>query len=193
MYFRSRHFIFVNGTGTNFCDVWFLLKINWRPLPLQWRHNGHDGISNHQPHDCLLNRLFRRRSKKTSNSALPVFVRGSHWSAVKSPHKGPLTWKMFTFYDAIMASVVWSCHSILDWYCQSVSMNQQSVNFSRVIHLSSSLSEAKHAPVKGRWWMLIDRFANWLFWLKPFINNWEDLLYEVCGGIINTPFPTGLS
>ena len=33
---------------------------------LQWHHNGHNGISNHQPHDCLLNRLFRRRSKKTS-------------------------------------------------------------------------------------------------------------------------------
>ena len=32
----------------------------------QWRHNECDGISNHQPHDCLLNRLFRRRSKKTS-------------------------------------------------------------------------------------------------------------------------------
>ena len=34
-------------------------------FPLQWRHNEHDGISNHQPYDCLLNRLFRRRSKKT--------------------------------------------------------------------------------------------------------------------------------
>ena len=33
---------------------------------LQWRHNGHDGLSNHQPRDCLLKRLFRRRSKKTS-------------------------------------------------------------------------------------------------------------------------------
>ena len=33
---------------------------------LQWRHNGHDSVSNHQPHDCLLNRLFGRRSKKTS-------------------------------------------------------------------------------------------------------------------------------
>ena len=32
---------------------------------LQWRHNGSDSVSNHQPHDCLLNRLFRRRSKKT--------------------------------------------------------------------------------------------------------------------------------
>ena len=33
---------------------------------LQWRHNGHDSVSNHQPHDCFLNLLFRRRSKKTS-------------------------------------------------------------------------------------------------------------------------------
>ena len=32
----------------------------------QWRHNEYDGVSNHQPYDCLLNRLFRRRSKKTS-------------------------------------------------------------------------------------------------------------------------------
>ena len=27
---------------------------------------GHDGVSNHQPHNCLLNCLFRRRWKKTS-------------------------------------------------------------------------------------------------------------------------------
>ena len=33
---------------------------------LQWRYNERDGVSNHQPYDCLLKRLFRRRSKKTS-------------------------------------------------------------------------------------------------------------------------------
>ena len=33
--------------------------------PLQWRHNERDDVSNHQPYDCLLKRLFRRRSKKT--------------------------------------------------------------------------------------------------------------------------------
>ena len=33
---------------------------------LQWRHNRRDSVSNHQPHGCLLNRLFRSRSKKTS-------------------------------------------------------------------------------------------------------------------------------
>ena len=33
---------------------------------LHWRHNGCDGVSIHQTHDCLLNRLLRRRPKKTS-------------------------------------------------------------------------------------------------------------------------------
>ena len=33
---------------------------------LQWRHNGRYDVSNDQPHHCVLIRLFRRRSKKTS-------------------------------------------------------------------------------------------------------------------------------
>ena len=32
---------------------------------LQWRHNDGDGVSTHQPRDCLLNRLFRCRSNQT--------------------------------------------------------------------------------------------------------------------------------
>ena len=37
-----------------------------RCYSLQWRHNERGGVSNHQPHNCLHNRLLRRRSKKTS-------------------------------------------------------------------------------------------------------------------------------
>ena len=33
---------------------------------LQWRHNGRDSVSNHQLRECLLSRLIRQRSKKTS-------------------------------------------------------------------------------------------------------------------------------
>ena len=33
---------------------------------LQWRHNESDGVANHQPHNCFLNRLFRHTSRKTS-------------------------------------------------------------------------------------------------------------------------------
>ena len=39
-------------------------SINWYVF-LQLRNNGPDGVSNHQPHRCLLNRLFRCRSRKT--------------------------------------------------------------------------------------------------------------------------------
>ena len=35
-------------------------------IPLQWRHNWRDGVPNHQPRDCSLHLLSRRRSKKTS-------------------------------------------------------------------------------------------------------------------------------
>ena len=43
-------------------DVYFLSGF----FILQWRHDGCDGVLNHQPRDCLLNRLFGRRSEKTS-------------------------------------------------------------------------------------------------------------------------------
>ena len=67
---------------------------------LQWRHNERDGVSNHQPHDCFLNRLFRRRSKKTSKLRFTGPCAGK--SPVNSPHKGPVTRKMFPFDDVIM-------------------------------------------------------------------------------------------
>ena len=41
---------------------------------LQWHHNGRYGVSNHQRLNCLLNRFFRRRSKKTSKVHVFVFI-----------------------------------------------------------------------------------------------------------------------
>ena len=46
-------------------------------LTIQWRHNGHDGVSNHQRLDCLLNLLFRRRSKKTSELRVTCLCEGN--------------------------------------------------------------------------------------------------------------------
>ena len=43
-------------------------------ISLRWRHNGPNGVSNHQPGDCLLNRLFSRRSKKASKLRVMAFV-----------------------------------------------------------------------------------------------------------------------
>ena len=80
---------------------------------LYWRHNADVimlALSNHQSHGCLLNRLFRRRSKKTSKFRVTGLCAGNSPGPVNSPHKGPLTRKMFPFDDVIMfrnQSIIW--------------------------------------------------------------------------------------
>ena len=69
-------------------------------VSLQWRHNERDGVSNHRRLDCLLSRLFRHRLKETSN--LPVTGLCKGWP-MDSPHKGPLTRKIFSFDGVIMS------------------------------------------------------------------------------------------
>ena len=44
---------------------------------LQWHYNGRNGISNHQPHHCLLNCLFKNRSKKTSKLRVTGLCEGN--------------------------------------------------------------------------------------------------------------------
>ena len=81
---------------------------------LHWRHNDHNGVSIHQPHGCLLNRLFRRRSEKKSKLRVTGLCVGKSPGPVNSPHKGPVTRKMFPFDDVIMEAM-WSqtCWSTL--------------------------------------------------------------------------------
>ena len=71
-------------------------------ISLRWRHNERDSVSNHQPHGCLLNGLLRRRSKKTSKLLVTGLCVGNSPGPVNSPHKGPVTRKMFPCYDVIM-------------------------------------------------------------------------------------------
>ena len=66
----------------------------------RWRHDGRDSVSNHQPHDCLLNRLFRRRSKKTSKLRVTGLCAGN--SPGNSLHKWPVTRKICPYDDVIM-------------------------------------------------------------------------------------------
>ena len=84
------------------CGEW------WDPCaPLHWRHNDHDGVSNHQPRGCLFNRLFRCRSKKTSKLRVTGLCAGNSSGPVNSPHKGPVTRKMFPFDDVIMLRLIY--------------------------------------------------------------------------------------
>ena len=95
--------------------VWLCLE----PLAvctLHWRHNDHDGVSNHQPRGCLLNRLFRRRAKKTSKLRVTGLFAGNSPGQVNSPHKGPVTRKCFHLMTsswlcyASMQFPVWQTH-----------------------------------------------------------------------------------
>ena len=71
-------------------------------MSLNWRHNDNDGVSNHQPHGCLLNRLFRRKSQKTPKLRVTGLCVGNSPGPVTSPHKWPVTRKMSPFDDVIM-------------------------------------------------------------------------------------------
>ena len=71
----------------------------------RWRHNGRDGVSYHQPHDCLLNRLFIRRSKKTSKLRVSGLFVGN------SPGTGGFSAQMVS--NAEIVSISWR-HHVMD-------------------------------------------------------------------------------
>ena len=82
-------------------------------ITLQWRHNGRDVVSNHQPHHCLLNRLFRRlgcllkhlfrrRLKKTSKCRVTGLCAGNSPVSGEFPEQMASNAEMVPFDDAIM-------------------------------------------------------------------------------------------
>ena len=80
----------------------FMASYWYSLMALHWRHNDHDGVSNHQSHGCLLNRLFRRIAKQKSKLRVTGLCVGNSPGPVNSPHKGPVTRKMFPFDDVII-------------------------------------------------------------------------------------------
>ena len=72
---------------------------------LQRRHNERDGVSNRQPHDCLVKRLFRRRSKEISKLRVTGLCEGNSPVAGEFPAQKASNAENVPFDDAIMASV----------------------------------------------------------------------------------------
>ena len=98
-------------------------------MPVEWRHNERDGISNHRRLDCLLNRLFRRRSKETSvKLRVTGLCEGN--SPVNYLHKGLVTRKKFPLDYVIMLTpltifmmVIKNTYAVcLSIYCLFISM-----------------------------------------------------------------------
>ena len=76
--------------------------------PLQWRHNGRDSVSNHQPREGLLSRLIRRRSKKTSKLRVTGLCAGN------SPETGEFPAQRAG--NAENVSIWWRHHDILSLF-----------------------------------------------------------------------------
>ena len=86
--------------------LWYSLsRLLW---PLRWRHNEGGGVSSHQPYDCLLNRLFRHRSKKTSKLRVTGLCVGN------SPGSGEFPAQMAS--NAENVSVWWRHHAKLYFF-----------------------------------------------------------------------------
>ena len=78
------------STTLNAGSAWLLRRniTSGFMLPLQWRHNGRDGVSIYQRFVCLPNRLFRHRSKKTSSLRVTGLCEGNSLVTVEfSPQR----------------------------------------------------------------------------------------------------------
>ena len=94
----------------NELNIYSVGKAKLPTLPLQWRHNERYGVSIHQPQDYLFNRLFRRRSKKTTKLRVTGLC---EWNSPVTgeflAHKWPVTRIFFPFDDVIMVT----CDNVL--------------------------------------------------------------------------------
>ena len=81
---------------------------------IQWRHNEHDGVSIHQHHECLLSRLFRRRSKKTSKLRITGLCVGNspvtgEFPAQRASYAEMFSWWRHHDYEHRACLVVFCC------------------------------------------------------------------------------------
>ena len=124
----------------------FIIRVELiKGITLHWRHNAHDSVSNHQPH-CLLNRLFRRRSKKISKLRVTGLCAGN------SPETGEFPAQMAG--NAENVSICWRHHET-PWLCpygpKTLSSSSTSLKTSKMMPETDSWSlplqhVCTHAP-----------------------------------------------
>ena len=81
-------------------------KDGTRSCSLHWRHNERDGVSDHQPHEYSLNRLFGRRWKRTPK------LRVTGLCAGYSPVTGEIPAQMASNAQTVF---IWWLHHVYHW------------------------------------------------------------------------------
>ena len=101
--FSSSKEWFRSWFGSGQCAFTLVCDCRQSPLcSLQWHRNEHDSVSNNQPHDCLLNRLFGHNSTKTSN------LRFTGLCAINSPGTGEFPAQRTSYAENV--SIWWHHH-----------------------------------------------------------------------------------
>ena len=96
----------INAISQSYFQSYFtgngkLLQFKWSNIALQWRPNECNGVSNHQPLDCLLNRLLRRNVKKTSKLRVTGLCLGNSPVTGESPAQRASNAENVSFDDVI--------------------------------------------------------------------------------------------
>ena len=95
----------------------------WHKLvSLPWRHNDHDGVSNHQPHGCLLNRFFQTQMKENIKAPRhwPLWgdFNGDRWiPRTKGQLRGKCFHLMTSSCEMVMSAPIRLAYSYIEiWY-----------------------------------------------------------------------------
>ena len=81
-------------------------------------YNERDGISNHQPHDCLTNRLFRHRSKETSKLRVTSLCAGNSPVTGKFPVWNAENISIWWRHHALEDNIAYINHAVQSWWCR---------------------------------------------------------------------------
>ena len=144
---------------------------------LRWRHNDHAGVSNHQPHECLLNRLFRRKSKKTSKLRVTGLCAGN------SPGTGEFPAQMASYAENVS---IWWRHHVKEWRItvKSIKSMQHATRFvlCRPLYLCMNLQGEIWIPHfrPPPCWREMHQYADFLLPWETCSGFWRILSMEHC-------------
>ena len=128
-----------------------LWQITWSSRgPLQWRHNESFGVSNHQPHDCLLSRLFKAQIKEKSKLRVTGFCAGNSQVIDEFPTQRAS--------NAENVSIWWRHHGHRPIFSSSIyklpSVLQQTIFIQRIVHRKVCLWSS--------WWSFTISVEIWM-------------------------------